>query len=613
MNRVFNQTIEEKLKTLPDDSGVYIMKNDAGEVIYVGKAICLKRRVRQYFRSDKNHEPKVRAMVSHVADFETVVTNSELEALILECNFIKQFRPRYNILLRDDKQYPYVRIDFTQDYPRLEIARRMGHDKAKYFGPFRAAHSVRDVMQTLSDIFPIRTCKRDLKEGREVGRPCLNYQIGRCLAPCRGCVPKSEYHAMMQQAAALLSGKQEGLVEQIRLQMQQASDALQFEKAAMLRDRMINVETVLQKQIAASTGYDNRDIIGLAPGGGRCVVQVLFMRGGRIKGSEQLEMRQADDASTQEIVENFLLQYYESATQIPREILVPELPEQAEILEELFSEQNGRRVYLLSPKRGEKKQLLDMAQQNAVTVRMREEKRREQAFAHTRAALAELCAVCGLAAPPHRIEGYDISNTQGVYSVASMVVFEDGKPAKHAYRRFRIKTVEGANDFASLAETLTRRFLRQRQGDDKFLAMPDLIMIDGGREQLKAVCRALDAIGVEVSLCSLAKKEEEIYLPDREQPIRLPRTSGALQTLQRLRDEAHRFAITYHRSLRSKKSLGSVLEEVEGVGPKRRTALLSHFETMAEIQKASVEELAAVDGMTQRAAQSVFDALHAQE
>ena len=244
---------------------------------------------------------------------------------------------------------------------------------------------------------------------------------------------------------------------------------------------------------------------------------------------------------------------------------------------------------------------------------MREEKRREQAFAHTRAALAELCAVCGLAAPPHRIEGYDISNTQGVYSVASMVVFEDGKPAKHAYRRFRIKTVEGANDFASLAETLTRRFLRQRQGDDKFLAMPDLIMIDGGREQLKAVCRALDAIGVEVPLCSLAKKEEEIYLPDREQPIRLPRTSGALQTLQRLRDEAHRFAITYHRSLRSKKSLGSVLEEIEGVGPKRRTALLSHFETMAAIQKASVEELAAVDGMTQRAAQSVFDALHAQE
>ena len=492
------------------------MKNDAGEVIYVGKAVCLKRRVRQYFRSDKNHQPKVRAMVSHVADFETVVTDSELEALILECNFIKQFRPRYNILLRDDKQYPYVRIDFTQDYPRLEIARRMGHDKAKYFGPFRAAHSVRDVMQTLSDIFPIRTCKRDLKEGREVGRPCLNYQIGRCLAPCRGWYRKSEYHAMMQQAAALLSGKQEGLVEQIRLQMQQASDALQFEKAAMLRDRMINVETVLQKQIAASTGYDNRDIIGLAPGGGRCVVQVLFMRGGRIKGSEQLEMRQADDASTQEIVENFLLQYYESATQIPREILVPELPEQAEILEELFSEQNGRRVYLLSPKRGEKKQLLDMAQQNAVTVRMREEKRREQAFAHTRAALAELRAVCGLAAPPHRIEGYDISNTQGVYSGGINGCLRRRQARKARLSQIPHQDRRGGERLCLLAETLTRRFLRQRQGDDKFLAMPDLIMIDGGREQLKAVCRALDAIGVEVPLCSLAKKEEEIYLPDRE-------------------------------------------------------------------------------------------------
>lgn len=340
------------------------------------------------------------------------------------------------------------------------------------------------------------------------------------------------------------------------------------------------------------------------------MVQVLFMRGGKIAGSEQQEMRQADDADEKELVENFLLQYYESSTQMPREILVPQLPDSYQVLEELFSESNGKRVYLLSPKRGEKKQLLDMAQQNAVQVRMREEKRREQAFAHTRAALAELCAVCGLETPPARIEGYDISNIQGVYSVASMVVFEDGKPAKHAYRRFRIKTVEGANDFASLAETLTRRFLRQRQGDDKFLAMPDLVMIDGGREQLKSVCRALDEIGVKVPLCSLAKKEEEIYLPDREAPIRLPRTSGALQTLQRLRDEAHRFAITYHRSLRSKKSLGSVLEEIEGVGPKRRTALLSHFQNMAAIEQATVEELAATDGMTMTAAQNVYDALH---
>ena len=608
-----NEIIERKLKTLPEESGVYIMKDADGQVIYVGKAICLKRRVRQYFQSSRNHEPKVRAMVSHVADFETVVTKSELEALILECNFIKEHRPRYNILLRDDKQYPYVRIDFAQDYPRLEIARRMGRDKARYYGPFRAAHSVREVMQALADIFPIRTCRRPLQEGKVVGRPCLNYQIGRCLAPCRGCVPREEYHAMIEQAAALLSGKSQHLLAQLRAQMLEASEALQFEKAAVLRDRINAIETILQKQIVSMTGYDNRDVIGFAPGSDSCLVQVLCMRDGRIASSSLHQMEQVQDADEQELVENFILQYYSTETQLPREILVPQLPQSSQVLEELLSEQGGRRVYLLSPKRGEKKALLDMAQQNAVQARMRQEKQREQAYAHTRAALAELAAVCGLDAPPQRIEGYDISNIQGVYSVASMVVFEDGKPAKHAYRRFRIKTVEGANDFASLAETLTRRFLRQRAGDDKFLAMPDLIMIDGGREQLKAVCRALEDIGVQAKLCSLAKKEEEIYLPGREAPIRLPRTSGALQTLQRLRDEAHRFAITYHRSLRSKKSLGSVLEEIPGVGPKRRTALLSHFENLTAIEHASLAQLAAVPGMTQASAKNVYDAMHPHE
>jgi len=608
--REFPEIIQKKLKTLPEESGVYIMKNADGEVIYVGKAISLKRRVRQYFQSSRNHEPKVRAMVSHIADFETVVTKSELEALILECNFIKEYRPRYNILLRDDKQYPFVRIDFTQDYPRIEIARRMGHDKAKYYGPFRAAHSVHDIMQTLADIFPIRTCKRDLKEGVAVGRPCLNYQIGKCLAPCRGCVPKEEYHAMMQQAAAFLSGKGDALIEQIRQQMLEASEKLQFEKAAQLRDRMIYIESVLQKQIVTSTAQDNRDIIGIAPGGGKCLVQVLFMRNGKIAGSSLHEMQFSHEESESEIIENFLLQYYESNPEMPKEILVPILPEEWEVLQELFSEQNGRKVYLLCPKRGEKKQLLDMAQENAMQERMRREKRDQEAYEHTRAALAELCAVCGLSEPPHRIEGYDISNIQGVYSVASMVVFEDGKPAKHAYRRFRIKTVEGANDFASHAEVLTRRFMRQKQGDDKFLAMPDLIMIDGGKGQLSSACEALDALGISLPICSLAEREEEIYLPNREAPIRLPRTSGALQTLQRLRDEAHRFAITYHRSLRSKKSLGSVLEEIEGVGPKRRTALLRHFKTMEAMEKATLEELSAVSGVTKPAALAVFNFLH---
>nr|WP_122012976.1 excinuclease ABC subunit UvrC [Maliibacterium massiliense] len=602
--------LEQKLSALPDTSGVYIMRDASGEVIYVGKAISLKRRVRQYFQSARNHAPKVRAMVAHVADFDILLTQNELEALVLECNLIKQYKPHYNILLKDDKHYPYVRVNLKEAFPRVEVVRRVAHDGAQYFGPFRAAHSVREVVETLRRIFPLRTCKRDLPAaiGRE--RPCLNYQIGRCMAPCQGGVSQSEYHAMMQRVCAFLSGKHEELLRDLQQQMQAASAALAFEKAARFRDQMQAVERIIQHQQAIDVEGSQRDIIGLAPGGGRCVVQVLFMRRGKIVQAETSTMEQAEDEQAADILASFLLQYYGGHDVRAREILLPMDVPDMDILAELLSERAGRKVHILVPRRGEKRKLVEMAERNALQTRMRQEKKREQASARTQGAIAELAAVVGLAEPPQRMECYDISNTQGVYSVASMVVFEGGKPAKKEYRRFRIKTVEGANDFASLAETLTRRYKRLLAGDEGFGARPDLIVIDGGREQLRAVKEALDALGCDIPLCSLAKRYEEIYLPDREQPVRLPHTTMALQLMQRIRDEAHRFAITYHRSLRSKGSLASVLEEIPGIGPKRRSALLRTLGSASQIAQASLEEIEAVPGMTRAAAEAVYSAMH---
>ena len=606
-----NSKLEYKIKTLPDASGVYIMKNAQDEVIYVGKAINLKRRVKQYFSNTKGREPKVSAMISHISDFEIVVTKNELEALILEGNFIKQYKPHYNILLRDDKQYPFVRIDYNNDFPRVEIARKMKKKaNVKYYGPFRAAHSIHKLIETLGDVFPIRTCKKDLKEGVPNGRPCLNYQIGRCLGPCLGNVTKEEYAQVMKQVSNLLDGHYDELLSNLRTQMQDEASKMNYEKAAVLRDRINAVESVIQSQIATSASGKDSDVIGLAADEDVCYVQVLCIRNGRVEYSDKREMINNRDQIEEDLLESFLLQYYSSSIDIPGEIVVPYLPQYADVLEEMLSEAAGKKVRIHFAQRGEKRHLLAMAQENALQTKINETKKKDQAYEHRKASLAELAAVCGLSSSPHRIEGYDISNTQGVYSVASMVVFEDGRPAKHAYRRFRIKTVEGPNDFASLAETLGRRFRRQMDGDDKFLAHPDLIMIDGGKEQLKAVQRVIEGMGIKVNLCSLAKKEEEIYLPNNDIPVKLPRTSGALQILQQLRDEAHRFAITYHRSIRSKKMLGSILEEVDGIGPKRRALLLNHFSNLEAIENASFDELASIDGISAGAAKNLYAFFH---
>ena len=620
-----NATLEFKLSQLPESPGVYQMKK-AGEVIYVGKAVNLKNRVRQYFHASRDHTPKVRAMVANIDDFETILCDTELEALILECNLIKKYRPYYNILLKDDKQYPYIRIDLREDYPRVELVRRVEKDGAKYFGPYIGATVVRDVLETLHATFPLRTCRHEFSFGHGMGgrhRPCLRHQMGLCLAPCTGNVFPGQYRQMLEEILAFLNGRHEDVIRGLRAQMLEASKDLQFERAAQLRDRINAMEQVLQKQKALTVSGGDQDVIAVSSDGVDAVVEVIYLREGKILGSDNFTMQRAE-AQEQESLSMFLLQYYDNAPYIPREILLGEPVEELDVMEQLLSEKKGARVHLFVPQRGDKKKLVDMAKKNAEDIAA---KRREQFVrqrARTVGACAELAKALGLDFVPRRIEGYDISNTQGTLSVASMVVAIDGQPARSQYRHFRIKTVVGANDFASMAEVISRRFARgererleaEKEGrvPDGFADLPDLVLIDGGPEQLRFAQDAMHGVPMEKypAMFGLAKRLEEIYLPGREDPIRLDAHSEALRLIQRVRDEAHRFAITHHHGLRNKRSVASRLEEIPGVGATRRRALLTHFPNVEAIREATMEELLAVPGMNRPAAEAVYAFFRAQ-
>ena len=620
-----NATLEFKLSQLPESPGVYQMKK-AGEVIYVGKAVNLKNRVRQYFHASRDHTPKVRAMVANIDDFETILCDTELEALILECNLIKKYRPYYNILLKDDKQYPYIRIDLREDYPRVELVRRVEKDGAKYFGPYIGATVVRDVLETLHATANVRTCRHEFSFGHGMGgrhRPCLRHQMGLCLAPCTGNVFPGQYRQMLEEILAFLNGRHEDVIRGLRAQMLEASKDLQFERAAQLRDRINAMEQVLQKQKALTVSGGDQDVIAVSSDGVDAVVEVIYLREGKILGSDNFTMQRAE-AQEQESLSMFLLQYYDNAPYIPREILLGEPVEELDVMEQLLSEKKGARVHLLVPQRGDKKKLVDMAKKNAEDIAA---KRREQFVrqrARTVGACAELAKALGLDFVPRRIEGYDISNTQGTLSVASMVVAIDGQPARSQYRHFRIKTVVGANDFASMAEVISRRFARgererleaEKEGraPDGFADLPDLVLIDGGPEQLRFAQDAMHSVPMEKypAMFGLAKRLEEIYLPGREDPIRLDAHSEALRLIQRVRDEAHRFAITHHRGLRNKRSVASRLEEIPGVGATRRRALLTHFPNVEAIREATMEELLAVPGMNRPAAEAVYAFFRAQ-
>lgn len=600
------EIVEEKLKLLPDKPGVYIMKNAEGRIIYVGKAIVLKNRVRQYFQSGKNHTPKVRAMVSHIADFEIIMTASEVEALILECNLIKKHRPRYNISLKDDKSYPYVKVTLQEDFPRVFITRRILKDGARYFGPYTNATAVHESLKLLRRLFPLRTCKH-LQE-----RPCLEYHIKRCLAPCAGKVEKGDYDAMIRAVLLFLEGRTEDVEKELQLRMEQAAEGFHFEVAARLRDQLLAVRKVAEKQNIV-TGSGDQDAIGLARSEIGVVVQVFMIRGGKMIGREHFLLQGSEDESDGQVLAAFLQQYYHRATFIPREILLPlEIPQtEQELLEKWLSAKKQKaKVQLILPQRGTKKDIVEMAVGNAEKYLHDEAARIKQANDQTLGAVEELGRYLDLPKPPDRMECFDISHNQGSETVASMVVFEGGLPKKSDYRRFKIQSTEGKpDDFLSMREVTTRRYVDLPEEE-----LPDLIIIDGGKGQLSSALEIIRNVAghKKVPVVGLAKQFELVFTEGNPEPVVLPRHSQALYLIQRIRDEAHRFAITYHRKLRGKRNLVSVLDHIVGIGPKRRQALWSHFGSINKIKAATVEELAMAPGMNKPAAEAVYNFFAAQ-
>lgn len=598
--------VAEKLKLLPDSPGVYIMKDDHGRIIYVGKAIVLKNRVRQYFQNNRSHTPKVRAMVSHVADFEIIMTHSEVEALILECNLIKKHRPRYNISLKDDKSYPYVKVTVNEEYPRVFLTHRVQKDGARYFGPYTNVTAVHESLKLLRRLFPLRTC-RHLQE-----RPCLEYHIRRCLAPCAGKVTKREYAAMIRAVLLFLEGRTEDVERELSQRMAKAAEAYHFEVAARLRDQLQAVRKVAEKQNIV-TGSGNQDAVGMARSEVGVCVQIFFIRAGKMIGREHFLLQGSEEESDEDILTAFLQQYYHRATFIPQAVLLPlELPAAERELLEAFLQEKKRqgRVSLLCPKRGTKHDIVAMAAGNAEKYLSDEAARIKRANEQTLGAVEELGRYLGLKTPPNRMECFDISHIQGSETVASMVVFEGGLPKKSDYRRFKIRSTEGKpDDFLSMREVTTRRYVGLPEDE-----LPDLIVIDGGKGQLSSALEIIRGAGhKDVPVVGLAKQFELVFTEGNPEPVVLPRHSQALYLIQRIRDEAHRFAITYHRKLRGKRNLVSVLDHIVGIGPKRRQALRAHFGSLARIKEAGVEELAAVEGMNKPAAEAVYQFFQTQK
>lgn len=600
------EIVEEKLKLLPDSPGVYIMKDSSGNVIYVGKAIILKNRVRQYFQSQRNHTPKVRAMVSHVADFETILTHSEVEALILECNLIKKHRPRYNISLKDDKTYPYLKLTMADPYPRLMMTRRILKDGAKYFGPYTDVTAMHESVKLLRKMFPMRTCRN-----MNVDRPCLEYHIKRCIAPCTGKVDRDEYMAMVRAVSMFLEGHTADVERDIEKRMYEAADDCAFELAARLRDQLMAVRKVGEKQNIV-TGSGDQDAVGMARSEMGACVMVFYIRAGKMVGREHFLLKGIDGESDEDVLYAFLQQYYNQATYLPHEVLLPiVLPEERrQLLEKWLTEEKGAKVSLLVPKRGTKRDIVEMAGGNAGKFLSDEQARQKLADAQTLGAVEELGRCLGLKKPPMRMECFDISHNQGVETVASMVVFEGGVPKKSDYRRYKINSTEGKpDDFKSMREVTTRRYTKLSDDD-----MPDLIVMDGGKGQLSSALEIIRGAGhMDTPVIGLAKRFELVYTEGSSDPVVLPRNSQALYLIQRIRDEAHRFAITYHRKRLRKHNLVSILDHIDGIGPKRRKAIWDQFGSINKIKAASVDELAGVDGMTRPAAEAVhaFFALQA--
>jgi excinuclease ABC subunit C len=612
--------LQEALKNLPDHPGVYIMKNSEGEIIYIGKAISLKNRVRQYFQSSKNHPPKVIAMVSNIAEFEYILTDSELEALILECNLIKKHKPRYNILLKDDKHYPYIKVTVNEPYPRVLMTRKLVKDGAKYYGPYTDVSAVKETLQIIKKLYPIRTCRKDLDYGKVVDRPCLNYHIGLCIAPCLGTVPKEEYMEMIKQIMVFLSGKGDELVKELKRKMEEAASNLEFEKAAEIRDQIIAIQKIHEKQKIISSALEDEDVIAFARGDKGTCIEVFFIRGGKLLGRENFYFEDIEE-NEGELLSQFVMQFYSDREYVPKEILLQSEINEINIIESYLSSKRGTKVHIKVPKRGDKNDLIELARKNAEAALEQLKYRIIRDRQMTEGALEELQAILSLDDMPYRIEAFDISNIQGTDPVASMVVFEGGKPKNKDYRRFKIKTVEGPNDYASMEEVVRRRFERglkeieelKAQGKDvksgKFSSMPDLILIDGGEGQVNAARKVLDELSIDIPICGMVKddKHRTRGLIFNGEEVLIYKDSNAFKLITRIQDEAHRFAITYHRSLRQKGSVSSSLDQIKGIGKKRRIALLNHFKSLEDIKKASIDELKSVEGMNEAAAIAVYE------
>ena len=596
------------LRKLPTRPGVYLMKDARGVVLYVGKAQNLRNRVRSYWQKQAvgGEVHRIRSVIGRVADVEYTLTDSVSEALLLEANLIKRHQPRFNVRLKDDKSYPYIKVTLADDFPRIERTRKLPADGSRYFGPYASATSVDESMNLIRRLFPFRTCTIDIREGkRALQRPCLLYHIKRCQGPCIEAISKDAYRADIEQVELFLEGRQETLVKALQGEMAEAAERTEYERAAVLRDKIRAIERTMESQKMAAFARTELDLVGLARHDNQAAVQLFVVRNGKLIGRDVFLLEAVHDAPDDEVLRGFLEQYYARATAIPVQVLVPSLPgsDEVGVLEAFLSGRRGGPVHLRVPQRGEKRELMALAVRNASETLAREQARWMADQGKTLGALRELADALGLADPPLRIECYDISNFQGDQSVASMVLFEDGKPRSGDYRRFRIKSVEGPNDFASHQEVLRRRFRRAKAGEEGSeeelrWRLPDLVIVDGGKGQVSAAAEVLDELGLaDLPLAGLAKEREELFLPGRSEPILLAPTSQALYLVQRLRDEAHRFAITYHRNLRAKASVRSAFDDLPGVGPKRRRALLRVFGSARRVREAPVEQIAAVPGI----------------
>lgn len=617
---------EYHLKNLPSKPGVYLMKNSLGEVIYVGKAKILKNRVKSYFQNSKNHSEKVRVMVKHIAEFEYIVTDSEMEALILECNLIKKYSPRYNILLKDDKFYPFIKITINDDFPRVFVTRNYSKDGSKYFGPYTNGTAVYETINLINKIFPLRTCKLLIKEGGELVRPCLNYHIKKCFGPCGGYINKEEYGKMIKDVIDILSGKDTTVLKVLQSEMEEASMNLEFEKAADLRDKILAIEAIVEKQKIFKTMEGDEDFINIYRDEKDSCVQVFFSRDGKILGREHFIFENTAEDSIEEILEEFITSFYGGTAKVPRTIYVPALSN-VELVEEYLTIKRGAKVWIKVPQKGQKREMLEMVKNNAqITLeKFKDKYLRDKEI--NKIALEELQELLDLEIWPSRIEAYDISNIQGVDSVGSMIVFEEGRSKNSDYRRFRIKTVKGANDYDSMREILTRRFSHGLEevkaiqesklqfSAGKFSNFPDLIMMDGGKGQINIALEVLRDLNINIPVCGLVKDDKHAtrgIIYNNEELI-INRSSNLMQLIRRIQDEVHRFAITYHRSLRDKRTLHSVLDDIPNVGEKRRRALLMKFGSVDNIKNATLEQLLETPSINNKAAESIYQYFNGNE